>query len=162
MVFEHEIPEGSKLYFAATAKKRSSKPKLVRFGDAKFEEIITPLFSYHQHMSVCDQRELIRVNDSENHPISLRADSTIDVVRILNKRLGEIRSTKNGSIFSRCTVILPMSSIKLGLRYIDEPNFSCTCSSDTDFKRVGDASRYCKYPTSISHDSLRDVGFEFG
>ena len=71
MVFEHEIPEGSKLYFAATAKtKRLIETKASTLLDeAGFEEILTPLFSYHQHMSICDQRELIRVNDSENHPM---------------------------------------------------------------------------------------------
>jgi histidyl-tRNA synthetase len=57
-------------------------------GQAGFEEILTPLFSYHQHQSVCDERELIRLNDSKNYSMSLRADSTIDVVRILGKRLG--------------------------------------------------------------------------
>ncbi len=90
MVFEHEIPEGSKLYFGESAKtkRRIENIASALLGEAGFEEILTPLFSYHQHQSICDQRELIRINDSENHPISLRADSTIDVVRIVNKRLG--------------------------------------------------------------------------
>jgi histidyl-tRNA synthetase len=90
MIFEHEIPQGSKLYFANTARlKREIENKAADLlGQAGFEEILTPLFSYHQHQSVCDERELIRLNDSKNYSMSLRADSTIDVVRILGKRLG--------------------------------------------------------------------------
>ncbi len=90
MIFEHEIPQGSKLYFANTARlKRDIENKAARLlSEAGFEEILTPLFSYHQHQSVCDERELIRLSDSKNHSMSLRADSTIDVVRILEKRLG--------------------------------------------------------------------------
>jgi len=53
-----------------------------------FEEIVVPLFSYHQHLSVSDARELVRLSDSANHEMSLRADTTIDVVRIISKRLG--------------------------------------------------------------------------
>lgn len=90
MVFEHEIPEGSKLYFAGTAKtKRLIEAKASdQLSEAGFEEILTPLFSYHQHQSICDESELIRLGDSKNHEMSLRADSTIDVVRIITKRLG--------------------------------------------------------------------------
>ncbi len=90
MVFEHEIPEGSKLYFAGTAKtKRLIEAKASdQLSQAGFEEILTPLFSYHQHQSICDESELIRLGDSKNHAMSLRADSTIDVVRIITKRLG--------------------------------------------------------------------------
>ena len=90
MIFEHEIPEGSKLYFAGSAatKRFIENKAAALLSEAGFEEILTPLFSYHQHQSICDERELIRLNDSENHSMSLRADSTIDVVRILGKRLG--------------------------------------------------------------------------
>lgn len=90
MVFEHEIPEGTKLYFGGTAKtKRYIEAKASdQLSQAGFEEILTPLFSYHQHQSICDESELIRLGDIKNHAISLRADSTIDVVRIITKRLG--------------------------------------------------------------------------
>jgi len=90
MIFEHEIPEGSKLYFGKAAKRKREIEKIASDVLYKngFEEIVTPLFSYHQHHSVYNERELIRINDVENHNISLRADSTIDVVRIIDKRLG--------------------------------------------------------------------------
>ncbi|MDR0408475.1 MAG: ATP phosphoribosyltransferase regulatory subunit [Campylobacteraceae bacterium] len=98
MIYEHEIPQGSKLYFAKNAKiKREieavASDILYKEG---FEEIITPFFSYHQHQSV-DEKMLIRFSDVSNHIISLRADSTLDAVRIITRRLG--RTTKQKKWF---------------------------------------------------------------
>jgi histidyl-tRNA synthetase len=99
MIFEHEIPSGSKLYFGESAKiKREiefvSSEILENLG---FEEIVTPVFSYHQHEYFDDRKPLIRLNDAENHEVTLRADSTADVVRIVTKRLG--RSTESKKWF---------------------------------------------------------------
>jgi len=99
MIFEHEIPSGSKLYFGESAKvKREiefvSSEILDNLG---FEEIVTPMFSYHQHDAFDDQKPLVRLNDEENHEVTLRADSTADVVRIVTKRLG--RSTESNKWF---------------------------------------------------------------
>lgn len=93
MIFEHEIPAGSRLYFGSTASlKREMESVASRIlAQRGFEEISTPLFSYHQHISVRDPKELIRVADPQNREVTLRADSTIDVVRLATKRLG--RST---------------------------------------------------------------------
>jgi len=126
MVFEHEIPEGSKLYFGESAKtKRRIETKASELlSEAGFEEIITPLFSYHQHQSVCDQRELVRVNDSENHPISLRADSTIDVVRIINKRLGGNTEHKKWFYIQPVYRYPSQEDYQVGVEIIDEPNLS--------------------------------------
>jgi len=99
MIFEHEIPSGSKLYFGESAKiKREiefvSAEMLENLG---FEEIVTPLFSYHQHECFDDKKPLVRLNDEQNHEVTLRADSTADVVRIVTKRLG--RSTESKKWF---------------------------------------------------------------
>ena len=99
MIFEHEIPSGSKLYFGESAKIKRE----IEFVSAEildnlgFEEIVTPLFSYHQHEYFDDQKPLVRLNDEENHEVTLRADSTADVVRIVTKRLG--RSTESKKWF---------------------------------------------------------------
>ena len=96
MILEHEIPTGSKLYFGENAKKKRHIEAIasnVLFQDG-FEEIVTPLFSYHQHQSISKTRDLVRVSDSANNPMSLRADSTIDVVKIITKRLGNNTSHK--------------------------------------------------------------------
>ena len=91
MILEHEIPNGSKLYFGNSAKIKRKIENIAStiLDENGFEEIVTPVFSYHQHLSIADDKELIRVNDAQNHSLSLRADSTIDVVRIIEKRLGK-------------------------------------------------------------------------
>jgi len=91
MILEHEIPNGSKLYFGNSAKIKRKIESIASdiLDENGFEEILTPVFSYHQHLSIADEKELIRINDKENNSLSLRADSTIDVVRIIEKRLGK-------------------------------------------------------------------------
>lgn len=89
MIYEHEIPKGSKLYFGKSAKLKREIENLVgqileKFG---YEEIVTPFFSYHQTNSI-STKELVRFGDEKNHILSLRADSTLDVVRLITKRLG--------------------------------------------------------------------------
>ena len=121
MIFEHEIPSGSKLYFGESAKvKREiefvSSEILDNLG---FEEIVTPLFSYHQHDAFDDQKPLVRLNDEENHAVTLRADSTADVVRIVTKRLG--RSTESKKWFYiQPTVTFPTrEQYQIGAEVID-------------------------------------------
>jgi len=96
MVFEHEIPAGSHLYFGRSAriKRRIETEAAALLSDQGYEEIVTPLFSYQQHESFADRRPLIRLNDADNHEVSLRADSTADVVRIVTRRLGRSRTGK--------------------------------------------------------------------
>ncbi len=91
-IFEHEIPDGSKLYFgeSARAKRRIERVCAELLEGRGFSEIVTPFFSYHQHLSVAANR-LLRFSDTTNQQICLRADSTVDVVRIATKRL------KNGA-----------------------------------------------------------------
>jgi len=99
MIFEHEIPSGSKLYFGESAKVKRE----IEFISAElldnlgFEEIVTPLFSYHQRECFDSSKSLVRLNDEENNEVTLRADSTVDVVRIVTKRLG--RSTESKKWF---------------------------------------------------------------
>ncbi|MEY3090560.1 MAG: hypothetical protein RL113_876 [Pseudomonadota bacterium] len=99
MIFEHEIPTGSRLYFGQSAKiKREIETIASKMLEGLgFEEIVTPIFSYHQHECFDDQTVLVRLNDQENHEVTLRADSTADVVRIVTKRLG--RSTESKKWF---------------------------------------------------------------
>ena len=87
MILEHEIPVESKLYFGETAKLKRYIENIASdiLYNKGFEEIVTPHFSYHQ--SIDDESKIIRLNDKENFNLTLRADSTIDAVRIINKRL---------------------------------------------------------------------------
>ena len=96
MIFEHEIPSKSKLYFGECAKiKREIENICAKAMDENgFEEIVTPLFSYHQHSSFEDEKRLLHLHDEHNHTVTLRADSTADVVRIVTKRIGRTTSSK--------------------------------------------------------------------
>jgi len=126
MIFEHEIPEGSKLYFGNTARTKrtlESKASDVLFSNG-YEEIVTPLFSYHQHQSISDERELVRVNDASNHNMSLRADSTIDVVRILDKRLGRNTSHKKWFYIQPVFRFPSCEQYQIGAEHIGEKNLS--------------------------------------
>ncbi|MEA3352261.1 MAG: ATP phosphoribosyltransferase regulatory subunit [Campylobacterota bacterium] len=96
MIFEHEIPTGGKLYFGQSAKnKRELENNASSFlQNEGFEEIVTPNLSYSQHQSIDDSKELITLSDESNNTVALRADSTLDVVRIITKRLGRTTEHK--------------------------------------------------------------------
>jgi histidyl-tRNA synthetase len=133
MIFEHEIPEGSKLYFAGTAatKRFIENRASELLTQAGFEEILTPLFSYHQHQSICDERELIRLSDSDNHSMSLRADSTIDVVRILGKRLGGNTEHKKWFYIQPVYRYPSIEQYQIGVEILDEPNLAVALKQAT-------------------------------
>ena len=85
--FEHEIPNGSRLYFGKNA---ALKRKIENIASEillknDFNEILTPYFSYHQNLGV--KSGLLKFSDPQNNEIALRADSTVDVVRIVRRRL---------------------------------------------------------------------------
>lgn len=126
MILEHEIPNGSKLYFGESAKvkrhiEQVSSALLYKNG---FQEIVTPIFSYHQHLSVVDEKELIIINDSQNNSISLRADSTIDVVRIIEKRLGSNTEQKKWFYIQPVLRFPTEEQYQVGVEYIGEKKLS--------------------------------------
>ncbi len=126
MIFEHEIPEGSKLYFSQTAALKRKIEYIASEALSKndFLEIVTPLFSYHQHQSISDERQLIRVNDDANHNMSLRADSTIDVVRILGKRLDRNTAHKKWFYIQPVFRYPAVEQYQVGAEYINEVDLS--------------------------------------
>ncbi len=141
MIFEHEIPSGSRLYFGQSAKikreiERIASETLETLG---FEEIVTPLFSYHQHECFEDQKFLVRLNDAENHEVTLRADSTADVVRIVTKRLG--RSTESKKWFYiQPTVTFPTKEqYQIGAEVIDGSFEEIAETTTTLLKQIGAA-----------------------
>jgi histidyl-tRNA synthetase len=139
MIFEHEIPTGSRLYFGQSAKvkreiERIASDTLEKLG---FEEIVTPIFSYHQHECFEDQKLLVRLNDEENHEVTLRADSTADVVRIVTKRLG--RSTESKKWFYiQPTVAFPTTEqYQIGAEVIDGSFEKIAETTTTLLKQIG-------------------------
>ena len=121
MIFEHEIPSKSRLYFGAIAKKkRELEYKSSLFlQESGFEEIVTPLLSYHQHKSFEDSTKLIRLNDENNNELTLRADSTIDVVRILDKRLATTATHKRWFYIQPVITYPTQENYQVGAEIID-------------------------------------------
>ncbi len=99
VVLEHEIPAGSKLYFGKSAKiKRQIETKAsCIFSEYDYMEILTPTFCYLEHQRNFKSRKLVRLSNESNQPISLRIDSTLDLMRILTKRL--LRSSQHKKWF---------------------------------------------------------------
>ncbi len=121
MIFEHEIPSGSRLYFGKSAKIKREIEHIAgeRLESLGYEEIVTPVFSYHQHESFSDLKPLIRLNDESNHEVTLRADSTVDVVRIVTKRLGRSMLSKRW-FYIQPTVTFPTKEqYQVGAEVID-------------------------------------------
>ena len=129
MTNEHEIPKGSRLYFGESAKLKREIERVASgyLEDAKFEEIVTPFFSYHQHKNL-NEKEIIRFSDEQNNLVSLRADSTLDVVRLMTKRLG--KSTKQNRWFYIQPVFrYPSLEInQIGAEYIGDSNLAQSIS----------------------------------
>ena len=121
MIFEHEIPNGSKLYFGKSAKIKRDIENIAgkTLEDLGFEEIVTPLFSYHQHESFKDIKPLIRLNDEYNHQVTLRADSTADVVRIATKRLGRSMESKKWFYIQPIVSFPTQEQYQVGAEVID-------------------------------------------
>ena len=126
MILEHEIPNGSKLYFGKSAKVKREIEKIASdiLDNNGFEEIVTPIFSYHQHKSIANERELVKVNDAKNNSISLRADSTIDVVRIIEKRLGRNTAQKKWFYVQPVITYPTTEQYQVGVEFMGEKKLS--------------------------------------
>lgn len=130
MILEHEIPNGTKLYFGESAKIKRRIENIASeiLDENGFQEIVTPIFSYHQHLSIADEKELIRVNDAKNNSISLRADSTIDVVRIIEKRLGANNSQKKWFYIQPVVTFPTTEQYQVGVEFMGEKKLSSVMS----------------------------------
>lgn len=126
MIFEHEIPNGSRLYFGKTAKRKRVLENLVCeiLENDEFEEILTPNFSYSQHQAIANERKLIKFSDEQNEQVSLRADSTLDVVRIITKRLGRTTAHKKWFYVQPIFSYPSKEEYQIGCEWIDHNNIA--------------------------------------
>jgi histidyl-tRNA synthetase len=134
MILEHEIPYGTKLYFGESAKIKRNIENIasdILYANG-FEEIVTPIFSYHQHLSIANERELVRVNDVQNNNMSLRADSTIDVVRIIDKRLGQNTEHKKWFYIQPVFRYPSIEQYQVGVEFMDEKSLSSVMNLAVD------------------------------
>ncbi|MFV0481742.1 MAG: ATP phosphoribosyltransferase regulatory subunit [Campylobacteraceae bacterium] len=126
----HEIPKGSKLYFAKTAKLKREIERVASeiFYNEGFEEIVTPFFSLHQKDNI-DEKELIRFSNVDNQQLSLRADSTIDAVRLINRRI-EKTIKKKRWFYIQPVFRYPSEELyQIGGEFIGEPNIKLCIDS---------------------------------
>lgn len=89
-----------------------------------FEEVITPNFSYSQHQSIENDRKLITFSDEQNEQVALRADSTLDVVRIITKRLGRTTSHKKWFYIQPVFSYPSTEDYQIGCEWIDHDDIS--------------------------------------
>jgi len=140
MIFEHEIPDGSRLYFGKVAKrKRELENKISSFlQDDGFDEIVTPNFSYSQHQSIDDENQLIKISDSANNQVALRADSTLDVARIITKRLGRTTSHKKWFYIQPVFTYPSTEQYQIGLEWLEYDDVSDIINLTSEvFKVIG-------------------------
>ncbi|WP_258436842.1 ATP phosphoribosyltransferase regulatory subunit [Helicobacter monodelphidis] len=135
MILEHEIPPGGKLYFGESAKiKREIECRASElFTQYGFLEILTPTFSYLEHQRNFTSRNLVRLSDESNQAISLRIDSTLDVMRILTKRL--LRQTHHKKWFYIQPIfIYPTEEVyQIGIESIDNAEIQPIISLAQEF-----------------------------
>lgn len=126
MIFEHEIPKGSRLYFGASAKAKRVLENQVCdiLENSGFEEILTPNFSYSQHQAIANEKKLIKFSDEQNEQVSLRADSTLDVVRIITKRLGRTTTHKKWFYVQPIFTYPSKEEYQIGCEWIDHDNIA--------------------------------------
>lgn len=138
MIFEHEIPKGSRLYFGKTAKKKRALENQVStiLDAADFEEIITPNFSYSQHQAIENEKKLITFSDTQNQQVALRADSTLDVVRIITKRLGRTTSHKKWFYVQPVFSYASKEDYQIGCEWIDHNNITDILNLTADILRA--------------------------
>lgn len=120
-LYEHEIPDGSKLYFAeSAAQKRHIENVAAQILVAQgFDEIITPFFSFHQSYPT---QQLVRFSDRENHQVALRADSTEDAVRLIRKRL---KNSQNRWFYIQPVFRYPTSEIyQIGIEILNSSDLT--------------------------------------
>lgn len=130
MIYEHEIPTGSKLYFGESARIKREIEQITSsiLYKEDFEEIVTPFFSLHQHGSI-DERELIRFSNTDNQLLSLRADSTLDVVRLVTRRLGRATDKKKWFYIQPIFRYPSEEKYQIGGEFIGKPNIELCVTS---------------------------------
>lgn len=96
VILEHELPQGSKLYFDTSAKlKRDIESCAIKaFYENDYKEIVTPTFTFLKHQDDILNRRLVRLNSESNHQITLRYDTTLEAMRIVTKHITHISEHK--------------------------------------------------------------------
>ncbi len=151
MIFSHDIPDGAKLYFGKKAKIKREIEHIASevFENEEYEEIVTPYFSYHQ-LEALNEKELIRFTDNENRTLALRGDSSIDIIRIVLKRL---KSEAKKWFYIQPVFRAPSTEInQIGAEYLEGDLIDVLNTNLNIFKRLNK-----NYPLIISHIQIPKI-----
>ncbi len=151
MIFAHDIPDGGKLYFGKKAKIKREIEHIASevFENEEYEEIVTPFFSYHQ-LEALDEKELIRCSDKENRTLALRGDSSIDVIRLVIKRL---KSEAKKWFYIQPVFRAPSTEVyQIGAEWLEGDLKQVLNTNLNILKRVNK-----NYPLVISHIKIPEI-----
>lgn len=114
----YHIPEGSKIYFAKSAKLKREIENIALniFYQNGYEEIHTPIFNFYN----IENENTIRISTNYNKQIALRMDNTIDIINIIKCHLdNKINNKKWFYIQSKFSY--PSKEIdQIGAEYLDK------------------------------------------
>ncbi len=96
MILEHDIPNGSRLYFEDNALLKRELENyasdiLFKIG---FKEIVLPNFSYYQYQCSDSRNKIIKIADEANTNLALKKDSTLDALRLISHRVNKNTDNK--------------------------------------------------------------------
>ncbi len=151
MIFAHDIPDGGKLYFGKKAKIKREIEHIASevFENEEYEEIVTPFFSYHQ-LEALSEKELIRCTDKKNRTFALRGDSSIDVIRLVIKRL---KSEAKKWFYIQPVFRAPSTEIyQIGAEWLEGDLKKVLNTNLNILKRVNK-----NYPLIISHIKIPEI-----
>ena len=121
MILEHDIPDGSRLYFEDNALLKRELENyasdiLLKFG---FKEIVLPNFSYYQYQSSDSRNKIIKIADEFNSNLALKKDSTLDALRLISHRVNKNTDNKKW-YYAQAEFSYPSSEFyKVGAEFID-------------------------------------------
>jgi histidyl-tRNA synthetase len=126
LIFEHEIPKGSRLYFGKSAnlKREIENKASTLLLENGYEEIVTPNFSYFQYQSIDDEKRVVRLSDSENKFVTLKADATLDTVRLITNRLGRSTDHKKWFYIQPVFTYPTCEKYQIGVEHINESDIA--------------------------------------
>ncbi len=173
MILEHEIPEGSKLHFGLSArlKRKVENLSVSLFYKNGFEEIVSPTFVYQEHQKSFLNRNVIHLSSENNHQISMRNDSTIDVIRIITKRLGRSTTQKKWFYIQPVFSYPTIEYNQIGAECLDEKEYDSiiklgvTIFKELEIKPIlqitnARIAKKCAKETGLSYDYFFKLNIE--
>lgn len=125
MILGYEVPQGSKIHFTQSAriKRKIEQIAVEIFYQNNYEEIATPSFSFAVDTRILGKRKIIRISADENNQMILRNDNTIDVIKIINRHLGNKIDNKKW-FYIQPAFSYPSTEInQIGAECLDEQSF---------------------------------------